>query len=157
MELFFFIFIILRTILNDIFFVPLLFLYIIIQYSRVFAGRILYQNILTSSVLKTYKMHINIYIYKLSWGLEMFGTFKISIRLCPEIWVNKNPWILISCACESPNMLSWQNMNCSWIVFFLVLRIVSNYNFLLNCCFPCYCTKYLICWICNWYTGRRVV
>ena len=44
------------------FFVPLLFLYIIIQYSRVFAGRILYQDILTSSVLKAYKIHINIYI-----------------------------------------------------------------------------------------------
>ena len=30
-------------------------------------------------------------IQKLSWSLEMFRTFRILIRLCPEIWLNKNP------------------------------------------------------------------
>ena len=38
-----------------------------------------------------YKIHIY-YIQKLSWSLEMFRTFKILFGLCPEIWINKNPW-----------------------------------------------------------------
>ena len=31
------------------------------------------------------------YMQKLSWSLEMFKAFRISIGLCPEIWVNDNP------------------------------------------------------------------
>ena len=32
---------------------------------------------------------------KLSWSLEMFRTFRILTGLCPEIWVNKNPCVII--------------------------------------------------------------
>ena len=32
------------------------------------------------------------YIQKLSWSLEVFRTSRILIRLCPEIWMNKDPW-----------------------------------------------------------------
>ena len=41
------------------------------------------------------------YLQKLSKSVEMFRTFRILIRLCPVIWVNKNPawlhmhWLLV--------------------------------------------------------------
>ena len=59
------------------------------------------------------------YIEKLSWSLKMFRTFRILIGLCPEFWVNENPWL--SHHIEGMHIFSVKCSLCCCFLFHLII------------------------------------